>query len=235
MTSARNPSHALVVGGTGMLAGVTRALAARASAVSVIARTEASLDALVESVASDRSHETSDDASDDTSNGASDETFDDASNDASSKPTGAASARIHPLQLDYHDLDALDAAVESAIAAHGPIDLSVWWIHGTAKLATDVLGRRLARQDVHCRIVHVLGSAAGDPSTDIARKIGRFGRDTRLDYRLAVLGFVVEDGESRWLTDAEICEGVLAAIDDADPNTRVHVVGTVTPWAKRPC
>ena len=47
----------------------------------------------------------------------------------------------------------------------------------------------------------------------------------------AILGFVVEGGRSRWLTDAEIAAGVLAAIDgDEDPS----VVGTVRPWTMRP-
>jgi hypothetical protein len=49
--------------------------------------------------------------------------------------------------------------------------------------------------------------------------------------RLAVLGFVVENGQSRWLTDAEISDGVGRALESDDP---VTIVGTVTPWSARP-
>lgn len=46
-----------------------------------------------------------------------------------------------------------------------------------------------------------------------------------------VLGFRVEDDGSRWLTHEEISEGILAAIADPQP---VQVIGTVTPWERRP-
>jgi hypothetical protein len=46
-----------------------------------------------------------------------------------------------------------------------------------------------------------------------------------------VLGFVVESGTSRWLTNAEISAGVGHALESEEP---VTIIGTVTPWAARP-
>ncbi len=79
------------------------------------------------------------------------------------------------------------------------------------------------------RIVHVLGSASRDPAT-LGSEAPR--RQHRVRYQRVLLGFVVEQGRSRWLTDAEICAGALAAVDDpaADP----YVVGQVEPWSAHP-
>jgi hypothetical protein len=46
-----------------------------------------------------------------------------------------------------------------------------------------------------------------------------------------VLGFVVENGQARWLTDAEISIGVGQALES---EAAVTIVGTVTPWSARP-
>jgi len=42
---------------------------------------------------------------------------------------------------------------------------------------------------------------------------------------------VVEGGHSRWLSNAEISNGVGRALAGADP---VTIVGTVSPWPARP-
>ena len=89
----------------------------------------------------------------------------------------------------------------------------------------------MAERIAPARYVHVVGSAAGDPA-----RVGDERRDAvasiaGIRYSQAILGFVVEGGRSRWLTDAEIAAGVLAAVDgDDDP----HVVGTIRPWSMRP-
>ena len=47
-----------------------------------------------------------------------------------------------------------------------------------------------------------------------------------------MLGFVRQAGRSRWLTDDEICRGVLRAIGTVEPEP--IVVGQVEPWSARP-
>jgi hypothetical protein len=79
----------------------------------------------------------------------------------------------------------------------------------------------------------VLGSAANDPAhpwrLDLARQVADGLPDCAL--RQVVLGFQIEGGRSRWLTDAEISEGVLEAVRLDRPYS---VVGVTEPWNARP-
>lgn len=132
--------------------------------------------------------------------------------------------RIHPLALDYRETEALVQAVRGAIATHGPISLVVSWIHSTAPDALPAILRELEHP---FRLVHVRGSAAADPSKLPAAP----GVPQHCHYQQVILGFVIEGGRSRWLTNEEISEGVIAAIESAAER---HVVGTVRPWEMRP-
>ena len=171
--------HALVVGGTGMLAAVTRALARDGDAVSVVAR---------------RAHR-----------------------------IAALGVDVNPLVLDYRKQGALASAVASAQRALGPIQLVVSWIHGSAPHGHDEL---CASLEGPARYVRILGSAAAAPHADVPslRYPGVVVQDV-------VLGFVVENGRSRWLTHVEISAGVGDAVASERPRT---IVGTVEPWSMRP-
>lgn len=129
---------------------------------------------------------------------------------------------------DYYDEVAFAAALDAAVAAHGPIDLAVTWFH-TLKIAAP---RRVAERTVG-RMFQVLGSAAADPARPQALDLARAVADGLPDCRLrqVVLGFEVEGARSRWLTDAEISAGVLQAIQDDRP---LSVVGRTEPWSDRP-
>lgn len=180
--------HDLVVGGSGMLAGLVTALARQGRHVSVIARDPGRLARLAE-----------------------------------------ATRGITPLPLDYHDADALEAALTQASRDHGRIERAVGWFHCGAPEIPLAVARHVRR--VYC---HVLGSAAADPSTPavLDRWRAAFAVLPRLDYRIAVLGFVVEpDGRSRWLTHDEISAGAAAALADARP---LSIIGAVAPWSARP-
>jgi NAD(P)-dependent dehydrogenase (short-subunit alcohol dehydrogenase family) len=139
----------------------------------------------------------------------------------------AGTPHLLPAPVDYRDAAAFDVALKDAIARAGPARLALCWIRGNAPAA---LAATAAVVVDGGRVVHVLGSAASrHPST--------LGSDTllrqdRVRYQRVVLGFVVERGRSRWLTDAEISAGALAAVDD--PGLDPHVVGQVEPWHARP-
>jgi NAD(P)-dependent dehydrogenase (short-subunit alcohol dehydrogenase family) len=143
--------QALVVGGSGMLAGVCRGLAAEGHDVSVVARGAERLEAL-------------------------------------------RSERITPVQVDYTELAALEAALQSAVAERGPIGLAVCWIRSrepdSLRLVADVLPDETP-------LYHVLGTT-GTPSPELAD----------VDYRVVRLG---RRGD-RWLTNEEISAGMLEAI-----------------------
>ncbi|UYV11646.1 MAG: NAD(P)H-binding protein [Phycisphaera sp.] len=173
-------NRALVVGGTGMLAGVVEALAARGWQVAVLARGPTRLDAL------------------------------------------ASLPGVTPLRADYTDAKAFADAVRSVL----PVDVVVAWVHSTAPEAPQQLASLVTGLADSVDFYHVQGSAAGRAPGDdeIASVPG-------VAYRRVVLGFVVDAGRSRWLTDQEISQGVLEAIDR---RASWHVVGQLEPWSQRP-
>jgi hypothetical protein len=176
--------HDLVIGGSGMLAGLVEEIARSGRQVSVVARGAARLQRLA-----------------------------------------ARHPDIHPLPLDYFVEESFDVGLARAAQQRGPFSRCVAWMHDDSKERA----RKIARQvsAVYCE---VLGSASADPA-----RPGRLAEWQTLiplpKLRLAVLGFMVEKGQSRWLTDAEISDGVGRALASDDP---VTIVGTVTPWEARP-
>ena len=143
----------------------------------------------------------------------------------------APASTVHPLALDWHDDAALDAALAGAVALHGPIVLAVVWIHGGAPAAPLAVARHVGAPGRRADYYHVLSSAAADPARPDAGRLARFAALPGLRYHEVILGFVREPAGSRWLTNAEIAAGVLAAIEAGAPR---FVVGIVAPWENRP-
>jgi len=130
---------------------------------------------------------------------------------------------VIPLVCDYNT----DQAI-AVLAGFSP-DLVVAWIHGRVPTFRRALAARVRSGG---RFVQVLGSAHGDPSRpERLEEMQAVANDLPLRYRAIVLGFAVERGISRWLTDDEISDGVFAAVIDDRP---LSIVGTVTPWSARP-
>ncbi len=192
-------SHALVVGGTGMLRDVSIALSGRFDALTVIARRAMRLERLRDAL--------------------------------------DASCVFEPLAVDYEYEAPLIEALDRVQAAHGPIDLAVCWIHEVAPDAPRLVAERIAAAHKAAdsmttpQYMHVVGSAAGDPT-----QVGDARRDmveavAGVGYRQVILGFVLQGEDSRWLTNREIAAGVVSALDtETDP----HIIGTVRPWDRRP-
>lgn len=139
----------------------------------------------------------------------------------------AGDAVINRVALDYRTEGALAGALRGAVAAHGPVDLAVTWIHepgGTAEVI-----RELARARAPYRLFHIRGSAAAAPDLLPLPPVDEWPPECL--YRQVILGFTVEGGHSRWLSHQEISQGVLEAVAADAPFT---VVGTVRPWSMRP-
>jgi hypothetical protein len=177
----RRFAHTLVVGGSGMLAGLCRSLVTCSGKVSVLARSERRIRAIAPDV--------------------------------------------EPVGCDYND----GPALSEALAALAPPDLVVAWIHGHAPTARRAFAECVS---VDGRFVQVLGSAHGDPShPERLAEMARATEGLPIDFQVVVLGFVVESGRSRWLSNDEISAGVFAAVESGAP---LNVVGTVEPWSARP-
>jgi len=171
----------LIVGGSGMLAGLGRALCERAERVSILARNE--------------------------------------------KRIRAVSEAVEPIVCDYND----GVALAEALSLIEAPDLVVAWIHGRAPQSRRAFAECLSAEG---RFVQVLGSALGDPAhPERLAEMAKAADGLHIDYQAVVLGFVVENGQSRWLSNDEISAGVLSAIDSEQP---VAIVGTVEPWSAKP-
>jgi hypothetical protein len=129
---------------------------------------------------------------------------------------------------DYYDAADFQRALDAAIARAGPADLAVAWFH-SLKLPAP----RLLAESISGKMFQVLGSAMADPShperLDLAKSVVSGLPDCAA--RQVVLGFKVEAAGARWLTNAEISQGVLEAIRADRPHT---VIGQVEPWSARP-
>ncbi|UFJ39752.1 short-chain dehydrogenase [Brevibacillus humidisoli] len=181
------PGHALVVGGTGMLADVCLWLEREDYHVSVIARNRERLAALVE---------------------------------RAERPNS-----ITSLVLDYTDEQALRRQLRTTMEKNGPIELAVAWIHSNAPRALPICIEELAGAATSSwRLFHICGSRA-------YRSPQRPDLPEHCCYHQVILGFVLEDRGSRWLTNSEIAEGVIRAISSGKQDS---VVGQLEPWEKRP-
>jgi hypothetical protein len=144
--------------------------------------------------------------------------------------------RIAPVSCDYGDPQRLRSALEAAVRERGRPDPTIAWMRDDALEGLHAAARVLHEARVEepkagpCRLVHVLPSAARSP---VVRKRYRdeFGRYGAIRYRQVVLGYVIDEGISRWLTDTEISDGVLRSLELPASE---FVVGRVHPWSRSP-
>jgi hypothetical protein len=125
---------------------------------------------------------------------------------------------MHPLSVDYEDVERFAAALHAAAGARGPFLLAVCWIRSWAPRSLLAAAAAVAPDG---RLFHVRGSQRSDAS---AAAIGGLERRDDLSYRQVRLGSAVDGNSRRWLTDDEISGGVYAAIA---ANRASYVVGTV--------
>jgi hypothetical protein len=173
--------HALIVGGTGMLANATRFVRARSEHVTLVSRR------------------------------------------ANKAAAGLAVLPTEACSLDWRNTANFAAQLLPRIASLPP-DLSLLWIHGNGhRTLLWLLGQLMICPVL---IVHVLGSASGDPRINDPEINAILNNSPRMRYVTVVLGSKsLPDGGRRWLTDEEISLGTVEAIQTA----RNVVVGEITP------
>ncbi len=133
--------------------------------------------------------------------------------------------RVVPMALNYHNRDRLSHWIAHFQLMEGPLDVVVAWIHYPAVPVLETIAAEVhAYRHIPWQLVHVVGSQnAMEPFS--------WRPSPPAQYQQVTLGFKIESGTSRWLTDQEIVNGVYAAIVD---RRDFSVVGTVTPWERRP-
>ncbi|MEL6406532.1 MAG: short-chain dehydrogenase [Chloroflexota bacterium] len=138
---------------------------------------------------------------------------------------------IYALPVDYRDSDALRHALKTATVRRGKFSRAVVWVHAVAPEAPFIIAQHVGEPNKIGRYIHVLSSASADPSKSDTSRKQHFGKIKTLRYSEVILGFVRTAQGSRWLSHAEISQGVLHAIN---MNLDHYVVGTVKPWSERP-
>ncbi len=143
----------------------------------------------------------------------------------------AGGGRIVPLSLDYTDTLTLENALHGMCSEHDKPSRVVCWIHENLAPNALLTVARYARGVFW----HVLGGSAADPSQvdKLNEWNQKFSRTfPGLDYRQIILGFkIMPDGQSRWLSNDEISDGVFSTLKTHE---RATTVGTTHPWSQRP-
>ncbi|GEL06437.1 short-chain dehydrogenase [Rummeliibacillus stabekisii] len=182
-------THALIVGGTGMLSNTSLWLVSKGYQVSVIGRDAKRMESLI------------------------------------SKSID--SSLMTPVLVDYNDETLLTTKLRETIKCNGPIDLVIAWIHSYAESALEVIANEISNQsDRYWQLFHILGS-----SKNLSEVKGKFSLPHSTRYRQIQLGFILENDQSRWLTNDEISQGV---IDSIKSGKSINIIGTVEPWGKLP-
>lgn len=128
------------------------------------------------------------------------------------------------LAADYFNRDALVQVLDEHIKTNGPFDQAVIWMRRTAIESLDAVMDILSRNSGDVDVFRVNGSAAAQTTLPY-----KFHQTINMHH--IILGFKIENGESRWLTNDEISEGVISALTTGIPLT---ITGVIEPWDKRP-
>lgn len=182
-------THALVIGGTGMLSNTSLWLVSKGYHVSVIGRNANRMECLIRK-SIDKS-------------------------------------LITPVLVDYSDVALLRRKLRGTIEQNGPIELVIAWIHSNAEGTLEIISREISNwNDGRWKLFHVLGSSKN--LSEIKEKISV---PDSTQYHQVQLGFIIENGHSRWLTNEEISQGVIESIQN---DKFINTIGTIKPWGKRP-
>ncbi|MCH7690484.1 MAG: short-chain dehydrogenase [candidate division Zixibacteria bacterium] len=141
---------------------------------------------------------------------------------------------INSISLDYSDSASLTSGLKKSIITHGPVELAICWIHASkAPEAARIIAETIDKQNnqTKCKYYQLLSSATADPSLEKKDISKDFDSLDNIDFRTILLGFIVERETSRWLTNNEICDGVIRAIEN---DAKESIIGTVEPWNRRP-
>ena len=136
---------------------------------------------------------------------------------------------IDLISHDYSDADNFIKTIENKIDEHGSFDIIIGWIHSHAVHSLTRLINVLEKYNNQTILYHIKGSEYYDPT-----KRGYFQKiniNHKLDYREIFLGFKIENNCSRWLTDTEISNGVINAVESG---IKKAIVGNIEPWELRP-
>lgn len=138
--------------------------------------------------------------------------------------------RVFPLICDYTSKTELDEAFQKLPEVP---EASIHWIHSSFENGPLEMATRLNNRFQPHRFIHVRGSAAAAPEADRDLWKIKLGGLKAIHYQQVILGFHIDKSQnsSRWLTQHELTEGMIHALNHPDQD---HVVGDIEPWELRP-
>lgn len=143
--------------------------------------------------------------------------------------SAALDAKLTRLSISYED----KAELLDALADHAPFDLALTWIRPRAELLRAAIDALIAPGGL---LVEVMGSRSiltgsnGEPSI-AALRADALAHQPDIVYAQVILGFMRENGASRWLSQEENSAAAIAQIEA--PQAR-RIAGVLEPWDERP-
>lgn len=130
--------------------------------------------------------------------------------------------------LDYTNNDRLKLEINHSFVKHGPINMVVAWIHGTAPNAIPTIMNQVSKLQEKKQWTFVIIKSSGD-LVKIITPVKSIRKNCNI--KEVQLGFIYNGNTSRWLTHEEISKGTIQAIKG---NKNKTIVGTLEPWDQRP-
>jgi NADPH:quinone reductase-like Zn-dependent oxidoreductase len=134
-------------------------------------------------------------------------------------------SHMTPVLVDYTNNEELAKQLRQIQKLNGNIDLVVAWVHANGENVIPCLTKCISNAE-QWKLFHVNGSSA---KLDNIKK--KMDVPKNVQYHQIQLGFILENGNSRWLLHDEISNGVIQAITEGEIKT---IIGTIEPWDKRP-
>ncbi len=132
---------------------------------------------------------------------------------------------FEPILVDYRNEEVLRENLRSFQKKNGKIDLVVAWIHSIAENALNIIIDEISKNNRQLILFHILGSNA-----DLEKIKDNLKLDS-CQYHQVQLGFIRENGYSRWLTNKEISDGIINSIMNDKP---LNIIGLSGPKEQRP-
>lgn len=118
---------------------------------------------------------------------------------------GNRAKKLNRIKCDYTDYQELTAQLIKAIGELNEISLVISWIHSTAALAPAIAAKVINHQRTKCNYYDIIGSTGESRESS-------FTPFENITYHKIQLGYIKEGDANRWLSDEEICSGVIEAV-----------------------
>lgn len=140
------------------------------------------------------------------------------------------SSRFNVVAADYRQRSTFKRALIKVVDGFGPPNTVVAWIHDGALDCLFDIGALFPSDDVS-HLVLIRGSASAAPGLHEDPTVDAMKQLPNLCLTQVILGWKLERGIARWLTNEEIAQGVISTIEQSGPR---YIVGIVEPWNLHP-